>query len=75
MEGLSILKTTAAEARAAGRQDSRHFIALYKAYLRGASEAAEAYREEEYDHSFKMAVAGMLFALLAWFITLYFVFK
>ena len=75
MEGLSIFKKTAAEARAAGRNDSRHFIALYKAYLRGASEAVEACREDEHDHSFKMAVAGMLFALLAWFVTIYFVFK
>lgn len=75
MEGLSIFKKTVAEAHAAGRQDSRHFIALYRAYLRGASEAAEAYRADEHDHSFRMAVAAMVFALLSWFVTMYFVFK
>ena len=72
---LSISKITAKQAHAAGRQDSHHFMALYKAYLRGASEAAEAYQENEHDHSLKMAVAAMVFALLSWFITLYFVFK
>ena len=72
---LSLSRITAGQARAAGRQDSHHFMALYKAYLRGASEAADAYREDEHDHSFKMAVAAMVFALLSWFVTLYFVFK
>ena len=50
-------------------------MALYKAYLRGASEAACTYRESENDYSFKMAVAAMVFALLSWFVTMYFVFK
>lgn len=71
---LSISKITAEQAHAAGRQD-HHFMALYKAYLRGASEAACTYRENEHDHSFKMAVAAMVFALLSWFVTMYFVFK
>lgn len=72
---LSISKITAKQAHAAGRQDSHHFMTLYKAYLRGASEAADAYQENEHDHSLKMAVAAMVFALLGWFVTLYFVFK
>lgn len=72
---LSISKITAKQAHAAGRQDSHHFMTLYKAYLRGASEAADAYQENEHDHSLKMAVAAMVFALLSWFVTLYFVFK
>lgn len=72
---LSISKITAEQAHATGRQDSHHFMALYKAYLRGASEAACTYRENENDHSFKMAVAAMVFALLSWFVTMYFVFK
>ncbi len=72
---LSISKITAKQAHAAGRQDSHHFMTLYKAYLRGASEAADAYQENEHDHSLKMAVAAMVFALLSWFVTFYFVFK
>jgi hypothetical protein len=72
---LSIAKVTTRQAHAAGRQDSHHFMSLYRAYLRGASEAAGAYQENEHDHSFKMAVAAMIFALLSWFITIYFVFK
>ncbi len=72
---LSIAKITARQAHAAGRRDSHHFMTLYKAYLRGASEAADAYHENEHDRSLKMAVAAMIFALLSWFITLYFVFK
>ena len=75
MDKISLFTKPAAEAYAAGRQDSRHFMALYKAYLRGASDAAEAYQEYEHDHSVKMAVAAMIFALLSWFITMYFVFK
>lgn len=43
MDKISLFTKTAAEAYAAGRHDSRHFIALYKAYLRGASDAVEAY--------------------------------
>ncbi|MCI6185335.1 MAG: hypothetical protein MR653_07630 [Clostridiales bacterium] len=50
-------------------------MTLYKAYLRGAAEAADAYQDSEHDHSMKMAVAAMIFALLSWFVTLYFVFK
>lgn len=45
MDKISLFTKTAAEAYAAGRHDSRHFIALYKAYLRGASDAVEAYQE------------------------------
>ena len=75
MDKISLFTKTAAEEYAAGRHDSRHFMALYKAYLRGASEAACTYRESENDHSFKMAVAAMVFALLSWFVTMYFVFK
>ena len=75
MDKISLFTKTAAEAYAAGRHDSRHFISLYKAYLRGASDAVEAYQEYEHDHSLKMAVAAMIFALLSWFITMYFVFK
>ena len=74
MDKISLFTKTAAEAYAAGRHDSRHFIALYKAYLRGASDAVEAYQEYEHDHSLKMAVAAMIFALLSWFITMCFVF-
>ena len=72
---LSTAKITSGQAHAAGRQDSRHFMALYRAYLRGASKAAGAYHENEHDHSIRMAVAAMVFALLSWFVTLYFVFK
>lgn len=75
MKKLSTLKRTVAEAHAAGRQDSRRFLALYRAYLRGASEEAGEYRENEHDHSFRMAVAAMAFALMSWLITMYFVFK
>ncbi len=75
MNRLSMLKRTAAEARAAGRQDSRHFLALYRAYLHGASEAAGDYYESEREHSFRMAVAAMAFALLSWLVTMYFVFR
>ena len=56
---LSIAKITARQAHAAGRQDSHHFMTLYKAYLRGAAEAADAYQDSEHDHSMKMAVAAM----------------
>ena len=72
---LSIAKITARQAHAAGRLDSHHFMTLYKAYLRGAAEAADAYQDSEHDHGMKMAVAAMIFALLSWFVTLYFVFK
>lgn len=75
MNRLTMLKRTAAEAHAAGQQDSRHFIALYRAYLRGASEAAGDYRENEYEHGFRMALAAMAFGLISWLITMYFVFK
>lgn len=44
MDKISLFTKTAAEAYAAGRHDSRHFIALYKAYLRGASDAVELIR-------------------------------
>jgi hypothetical protein len=77
MDRLDIFRKTAAQAHRAGRQDSRHFITLYKAYLRGASETADeyAYNEQEQNHSFKMALAAMTFALLSWAVTLYFVFR
>lgn len=75
MEKLSLIHKTAAQARAAGRDDSRRFMTLYRAYLRGASEAASQCAECERDNSFKMLVAAMVFALLSWTVTLYFVFK
>ena len=34
MEKLDIFRKTAAESYAAGQRDSRHFMSLYRAYLR-----------------------------------------
>lgn len=62
---------TSAEARAAGVRDSRHFMKLYRAYLHGAMDGADAER----DDGFRMTIAAMVFALLAWSVTLFFVFK
>lgn len=75
MDRHPIFEKTAAQAHAAGARDSRHFITLYRAYLRGASEAAGIRQELEHEHGFLMAVAAMVFALLSWCVTMYFVFK
>ena len=75
MERHPIFKKSIADARAAGVLDSRHFLAMYRAYLHGASEAAGAQYDSEQAHSFRLTVAAMVFALLSWAVTMYFVFK
>ncbi len=75
MEMHPIFRKTPAQARAAGAEDSRRFISLYRAYLLGASEVAGAQQELENEHSFRVLIAAMLFGLLSWCVTLYFVFK
>lgn len=75
MDKLSILGKTRAEAYAAGASDSRRFMALYRAYLRGASDAAEQYADREKNSGLITLIAAMVFALLSWSVTMYFVFK
>ena len=77
MEKLDIFRKEAAESYAAGQRDSRHFMNMYRAYLRGASDAAGQYGESEAEResSLKLTIAAMAFTLLGWFITMYFVFK
>ncbi len=75
MERHQIFKKTVADAHAAGIRDSRHFLAMYRAYLHGASQAAEAQYDSEQAHGFRLTVAAMVFALLSWAVTMYFVFK
>lgn len=67
-ENLNLLSRTTGESYAAGMRDSRHFLSLYRSYLRGAAGC-------EYDSDFKHSVAAMAFALAAWFVTMYFVFR
>lgn len=64
-----------AESYAAGNADSRRFMALYRAYLRGAADAAGCEDEADRQSGLKMALAGMTFALLSWALMLLFVFK
>lgn len=66
-ENFNLLRASAA----AGVRDSRRFMQLYRAYLQGASDAAGG----DTDSDFKLTLAAMVFALAAWFITVYFVFK
>ncbi len=75
MEKPNIFRRTAAESYAAGQSDSRRFMSLYRAYLQGASDAAGVQAESERESDFRLTVAAMAFALLSWFITMYFVFK
>lgn len=70
-ENFNLLRASAAESYAAGVRDSRRFMQLYRAYLQGASDAAGG----DTDSDFKLTLAAMAFALAAWFITMYFVFK
>ena len=70
-ENFNLLRASAAESYAAGVRDSRHFMQLYRAYLRGAYDAAGG----NADSGFRLTLAAMTFALAAWFITMYFVFK
>ena len=70
MEKPDILRRTAAESYAMGAADSRKFLNLYRAYLRGAYDAAA-----ESDSSLKLALSAMVFALLGWTLLLVFVFK
>lgn len=75
MQMYPVFKKTIADAHAAGARDSRHFMAMYRAYLRGASEAAGMQHDSEQAHGFGLTVAAMAFALLGWIVTMYFVFK
>ena len=50
-------------------------MSLYRAYLRGASDAAGVREDAERENSLRLTIAAMAFALLGWFITMYFVFK
>ena len=70
-ENLNLLSRTTDESYAAGMRDSRHFLSLYRSYLRGAADAAGC----EYGSDFKHSIAAMAFALAAWFVTMYFVFR
>lgn len=75
MNRPAVFAKSLAEARAAGESDSRRFIAMYRAYLRGANEAAQANYSSESEYGFRLTLAAMLFALLCWAVTMYFVFK
>lgn len=75
MQKPGIFRRTAAESYAAGQRDSRHFMSLYRAYLQGASDAAGVREEAERENGLKLTIAAMAFALIGWFITMYFVFK
>ena len=60
MEKLDIFRKEAAESYAAGQRDSRHFMNMYRAYLRGASDAAGQYGESEAEResSLKLTIAA-----------------
>lgn len=75
MEKLDIFRRAAAESYAAGQRDSRRFISMYRAYLQGASDAAGIREDAEREASLRLTLAAMAFALVGWFITMYFVFK
>lgn len=70
-----INKRELAESYAAGSADSRRFLALYRAYLRGAYDAAGCREEENGANAVKVAVCAMGFALLGWIVTMVLVFK
>ena len=75
MEKLDIFRRTAAESYAAGQRDSRHLMNMYRAYLQGAEDAAGFHEGAERESNLRLTIAAMAFALLGWFITMYFVFK
>lgn len=60
---------------AEGSADSRRFMALYRAYLRGAYDAAGCREEENGEKAFRLVLCAMGFALIGWLMTLAFVFK
>lgn len=64
-----------AESYAAGAADHRRFAALYRAYIRGAYDAAGCREEAEGANVLRLAVCAMGFALVGWLVTLFFVFK
>lgn len=70
MEKTNILRRSAAESYAMGAADSRKFLNLYRAYLKGAYDAAA-----EDESSLRLALSAMVFALLGWTLLLFFVFK
>jgi len=53
----------------------RDLLPLYRAYMQGAYDAIRHNDESERENSFRLTLAAMGFALIGWFITMYFVFK
>lgn len=70
-DSLSIFKKSQAECYAAGYADSSRFISMYRAYLRGASAAADTEGHER----FVLRLCMMCLIFAGWALMMFFVFK
>lgn len=70
-DSLNIFRKTPAESYAAGYGDSKRFIAMYRAYLAGASAAADEEGRERL--ILRLSMMGLIFA--GWALLMILVFK
>lgn len=75
LELIKKLSREQAESYAMGAADANRFTGLYRAYLRGAYDAAGCRDSDEHESLIRLAIAAMTFAFLGWVFMMIMVFK
>lgn len=74
-EIIKILDRGQTENCSVSAADASRFAGLYRAYLRGAYDAAACREHDERDGIFRLALAAMSFIFLGWIFMMIMVFK